>query len=563
MKMNNKILLTIGIVFIIGILVFCLFSYAHSQNTEIKRLSGQVEQLNFALNSTIEQQPGYIKTSNENINNTEFSSAYSFSQNGTKTQDSIIVNPLTLVNPRHSYLNFSNSEVAYVTHTGDIGGIGNLTFNTTGSGYGFFSYIGIGTKKPTQLLDVRGNANFSGTVYVNNGTDVSTFLANGTYPWFRYLNVSGEIVTGNTNISGAGGRVGIGTSAPTHTLNVVGTSNFTQNAIFGQNITILPIDASGGNNLILEDINDTALTSYFNSSTLMFDTQSFIKLLGINYTYDYKWKMKGVGSAGTPGSNLLISLYTNNTAFGTTSETNVLTLSNSGYVGIGTTAPVQTLDVMGDMNVTATAIFDYRVGIGTGLAPAYLLETKVSPIAVNLSGVLYVNGTNGNIGIGDTTPASLLTVGNGDLFQVNSAGAMSNTVSTVSANAIYGLETGAGGSGVVGVTIGAGATGYGVYGAAFGVATTNYGVYGTASGGTTNNYGVYGTASGTGAYAGYFDGNVLLASNLVAESNTWGTCNNRVTAGKGLFSTCLTGEYMAGFNQTANFNITSIKCCML
>src|SRR5206468_4061861 len=31
---------------------------------------------------------------------------------------------------------------------------------------------------------------------------------------------------------------------------------------------------------------------------------------------------------------------------------------------------------------------------------------------------------NGNVGIGDTSPASLLTVGSGDAFQVNSSGAI-------------------------------------------------------------------------------------------------------------------------------------------
>jgi predicted PurR-regulated permease PerM len=54
--------------------------------------------------------------------------------------DPSIKNPLTKVNPRWSFINSSDSEVAYITHIGDIGGIGNLTFNitSTGGGYGFF-----------------------------------------------------------------------------------------------------------------------------------------------------------------------------------------------------------------------------------------------------------------------------------------------------------------------------------------------------------------------------------------------------------------------------------------
>ena len=37
---------------------------------------------------------------------------------------------------------------------------------------------------------------------------------------------------------------------------------------------------------------------------------------------------------------------------------------------------------------------------------------------------------NGNVGVGDSTPASLFTVGNGDLFQVNSSGQATFTPGT-------------------------------------------------------------------------------------------------------------------------------------
>jgi len=46
--------------------------------------------------------------------------------------------------------------------------------------------VGIGTTSPSHKLDVRGIGNFSGTVYINNGTDVSSFG-----------NVSGD---GNANV---------------------------------------------------------------------------------------------------------------------------------------------------------------------------------------------------------------------------------------------------------------------------------------------------------------------------------------------------------------------------
>ena len=65
--------------------------------------------------------------------------------------------------------------------------------------------------------------------------------------------------------------------------------------------------------------------------------------------------------------------------------------------------------------------------------------------------------TGGNVGIGDTTPASLFTVGSGDLFQVNSSGALvagsiasgfgtiatANTITGTTLNGTTGINTGA------------------------------------------------------------------------------------------------------------------------
>src|SRR5690606_15054039 len=56
---------------------------------------------------------------------------------------------------------------------------------------------------------------------------------------------------------------------------------------------------------------------------------------------------------------------------------------------------------------------------------------------------LITNGTEkvtvrstGNVGIGDTSPASLLTVGSGDLFQVNSSGAIAAAAGITSSGTI-------------------------------------------------------------------------------------------------------------------------------
>lgn len=53
--------------------------------------------------------------------------------------------------------------------------------------------IGIGTENPSAKLDVRGEGNFSGTIYINNNTDVSDFAlinrtTNGRNVTIRFVN---------------------------------------------------------------------------------------------------------------------------------------------------------------------------------------------------------------------------------------------------------------------------------------------------------------------------------------------------------------------------------------
>jgi len=57
----------------------------------------------------------------------------------------------------------------------------------------------------------------------------------------------------------------------------------------------------------------------------------------------------------------------------------------------------------------------------------------------------------------------------------------------------------------------------GVEGQATGSSPVNYGVYGVADRGSEANYGIYGLANGTNAYAGYFDGNAKVTSDLSVD----------------------------------------------
>ncbi len=67
-------------------------------------------------------------------------------------------------------------------------------------------------------------------------------------------------------------------------------------------------------------------------------------------------------------------------------------------------------------------------GTDTNDAPTNLeFYTQVAGATNELTSPRMIIDSTGNVGIGDTNPAALLTVGSGDLFQVNSSGAVTNS----------------------------------------------------------------------------------------------------------------------------------------
>jgi hypothetical protein len=183
----------------------------------------------------------------------------------------------------------------------------------------------------------------------------------------------------------------------------------------------------------------------------------------------------------------------------------LMTFDDLGNIGIGTTAPTTRLEVNGATRITAggsggevrfhtpagesgMSIFgvnraDVRFD-GTSLkllaGPATGAPGSLNGIAVN---------TNGNVGIGTTTPGAKL--------QVASSGDGINAYSTaVGGTGVYGAAYGSNGEGVHGASSGNGAA-----------------VNGTSTGGGT---GVYGSSAS--GYAGYFAGPVLTSGRISANA---------------------------------------------
>ena len=101
-------------------------------------------------------------------------------------------------------------------------------------------------------------------------------------------------------------------------------------------------------------------------------------------------------------------------------------IDSSGNVGIGTTTPGTKLHVAGQARVDGSLLYNDENGQdGTkwglyGWDDQFVFSKRNADFSFNSTYMVIKDG--GNVGIGDTSPAALLTVGVGDLFQFNSTG---------------------------------------------------------------------------------------------------------------------------------------------
>ncbi|PJB48267.1 hypothetical protein CO104_01630, partial [Candidatus Collierbacteria bacterium CG_4_9_14_3_um_filter_43_16] len=131
----------------------------------------------------------------------------------------------------------------------------------------------------------------------------------------------------------------------------------------------------------------------------------------------------------------------NSVTLGNTSITKTIL---NGNVGIGTTGPGAKLHIDGASEAlriegtgttgnaslgylsfydsNGTTRYGYLGDAASGNTNLYFDTENGAKLYLNSGSDVIINRTSGNVGIGDTTPASALTVGSGDLFQVNSSG---------------------------------------------------------------------------------------------------------------------------------------------
>jgi hypothetical protein len=327
-----------------------------------------------------------------------------------------------------------SGDVIINTRSDDVSVNSTLFFINGSNGF-----VSIGTANSTQRLDVRGAGNFSGTIYVNNGTDLlATAQSN---PFNQDLNTTSNVVFRNlsvtnnfTSVFGRFTELFIGSFNQTSfAYNQTVMSNIfnqnlntTSNVVFGNITSTGNLTVSGTTNTFnLANTSDNLfIRSGSPTNTITYTTPdahlSFVSAGIINLSI-----------AGSPDS------YSFNVG-----TTPLMTLLGTGFLGIGTNNPNATLNVLG------TSYFNGNVNITGNLSGESPLEILSDLNVINASGAskFYVN-LSGNIGVNVTDPAAEFEVvgriqsrqNNSPINTVNSVFLEAKNGSSVSSDSLLGF----------------------------------------------------------------------------------------------------------------------------
>jgi len=292
----------------------------------------------------------------------------------------------------------------------------------------------------------------NGSLLPSTGFDNTFDLGSSSLRW-RDLYLGGEVYSNGTGNNYFAGNVGIGTSSPTYKLQVQGNANISNglNVSGGMNVLSGNVGIGTSSPGVKLDIYSVGNTRILNLTTDQAGT--YVDLKDIN----------GTGELGLYQGNIFIqSLGDKDIQFWDNEGiTPKMVMKDGGNVGIGTTTPNYLLQTAsGTANAVNLSNVLYingtsgNVGIGT-TTPNYLLQTASGTAnAVNLSNVLYINGTSGNVGIGTSSPTYKLHVqGNANISNgLNVSGGMnvlSGNVGIGTANPSYKLHIDTTGGGVL------------------------------------------------------------------------------------------------------------------
>lgn len=246
---------------------------------------------------------------------------------------------------------------------------GNGTSNGRDNWFPNRGNVGIGTRTPVEALEVLGNVRVSQTVFTNDLETVGLKATN--------LTVSQNASIGRNLL--VGGNVGIGVTNPTERLEISGNLKVSS-SIFADQITIRQLTATDG---------------VVNNSFRVVQKFTVDGLTGLGVSAPVERLEVAGNIKATQG--LLSDVLT--TGGGTFSRNVQIgqNLSVSGNTGLGVAAPAEKLEVSGNAKISQSLISD-KVSSGDGLFSRSLQVTQ------NFN----VSGTTG---LGVTAPIEKLEVG--------------------------------------------------------------------------------------------------------------------------------------------------------
>jgi hypothetical protein len=229
--------------------------------------------------------------------------------------------------------------------------------------------VGIGSTGPSRKLDVNGDANIGTNLVVGSGIYNANYYAGSSTATYFKNSVGADTLT-----ILQGGNVGIGTTSPSYKLHVNGTA-------YATTLTDGSVSINGGDLLFAADGG------------------------GNGFQFDYY--------SG--------QMYIGNNA----GSTWYMVIKDDGNVGIGTTNPLKTLQI----NASTASIRLEESSAGSKRLELSIDSSAVAKISANQSGQQIAFETvgsermridsSGNVGIGTTSPSSLLNVsGTGTLGSV-------------------------------------------------------------------------------------------------------------------------------------------------
>ncbi|HEY8096480.1 MAG TPA: hypothetical protein VIE65_10370, partial [Methylobacter sp.] len=310
-----------------------------------------------------------------------------------------------------------------------------------------YSVLRFGTQSggPTALIfDVAGGSGGDAITLSN------TYLGPG-YLHDNFISLGNSTTRYNslwvgTGVSSFAGNVGIGTTSP----NVARFGNSTV-------VTVLGSSAAGSKGVIELS---TAQADANNLATGVLDyvfpaaASGYRELAQISAVTD--------GTTATQrGGDLVFATQTN----GTAGASERMRITGSGNVGIGTTTPADLLEIhagiarlssTSDGNNGLIRFYDQtgaqrlQIGPSSPDSTAFFWAPSGTSFKFQPGGVESVRFTNtGNVGIGTTSPAAMLSIGTTSQFQVSSNGAISGTSlvlggATLGTGALATLGTGGG-----------------------------------------------------------------------------------------------------------------------